>query len=157
MPVYNHYYPDPQDLINTTASADRLALEGPSVPVTISPVSQVVQALQAAGLPVPAPVSGLALIDTGGTLCMVDEAAVLQLAIPPFGSASIQGPTGQAQHLTYALAMTFPGTSLPNLTFTDCIGGPLQASGIVALIGRNVLRDFIFIYNGPAGSVSLAY
>jgi hypothetical protein len=50
-----------------------------------------------------------------------------------------------------------PRHPLPNLDFIDFIAGPLQASGIIAIVGRNVLRHFVLIYNGPGGCMSLAY
>lgn len=95
MPVYNHYYPDVNNQINTADSANRLVLYGPTVPVSVSPAPALVTYLQSQGLPVPPPVSGLALIDTGATLCMVDDSTVQALGIPPFGTTSIHTPAGQ--------------------------------------------------------------
>ena len=157
MPVYNHYYPDAQNLINTPDSAWELVRYGPVVPVTVSLTARHVEILQGLKFSVPNPASGNALIDTGSTLCAVDESIVKSLGIPPTGSEAILTPGGPSQRPTYPASLSFPGTTLPNISFTNFIGSPLQASGIVAIIGRNVLKDFVFVYNGPGGFVSLAH
>ncbi len=36
------------------------------------------------------------------------------------------------------------------------IGAPLQAQGILVLMGRDVLQHCVLVYNGPAGSFSLS-
>jgi hypothetical protein len=64
IPIYNHYYPDTNNLINTPDSAGRLAQEGPLLPVTVSLPATLVSFLEARSLPVPSPVSGYALVDT---------------------------------------------------------------------------------------------
>jgi len=157
VPIYNHYYPDTSNLVNTPDSATRLALEGPTLPVSVGLAPTLISFLQARSLPVPNPISGRALVDTGASLCMVDQAVVQSLNIPPFGVQSIHTPSGTAQQATYPASLSFPGTTLPNLSFIDFIAGPLQASGIVAIIGRSVLRYFLLVYNGPGGTISLAY
>jgi hypothetical protein len=157
MPVYNHYYPDTGNLINTPDSATRLATEGPLLPVTISVPPSLITVLQAHNRPVPPPMSGQALIDSGASLCMVDEQVARSFGLPPFGTMPINTPAGPTQCATYPASLSFPGTPLPNVEFFDFITGPLQGQGIIALIGRNVLRDFVFIYNGPGGCISLAY
>jgi hypothetical protein len=157
MPVYNQYFPDAANTINTPDSVTQLALRGPVVPVAIgvSPVLSVV--LQSLGREIPDPVVGWALIDTGATYCAVDEQVVQSLNIPPYGVSESITPAGPANQLNYAASISFPGTPLPNINFTDFIGCQIAAGGIVALIGRSVLRDFVMVYNGPGGSVSLAY
>ena len=97
------------------------------------------------------------MIDTGASLCAIDEAAAVSLGIPPAGAQAIFTPAGPASQPTYPASLSFPATTLPNITFAEFVGAPIQASGIIAIIGRNVLRDFVLIYNGPGGSVSLAY
>lgn len=157
MPVYNHYYPDSANQVNTLESARRLAFEGPTLPVAIGVPAPVLTYLQARNKPVPPPVVGQALIDTGASVCAIDEGIVQALGIPPFGAQAIHTPSGPAQQLTYPASLSFPGTPLPNISFADFVGAPLQAAGIVALIGRSVLRDYVFFYNGPGGSVTLTY
>lgn len=157
MPVYNHYYPDSSNQINTPASSEQLARYGPTVPVTISVTARHAAILQKLNLPVPTPESGLALIDTGATFCAVDDDVVKSLGIPQFGTTAVHTPSGAAQLPTYPAALSFPGTTLPNISFADFMGSPLKVQGIIALIGRNVLMDFVLVYNGPGGFVSFSY
>jgi hypothetical protein len=157
MPVYNHYYPDSKNQINTPESAAQLARYGPVVPVTIGVTARHATILQKLNLAVPTAISGSALIDTGSTFCAVDGDVVKSLGIPQFGTASVYTPSGTAQLPTYPASLSFPGTTLPNITFADFMGSPLKAQGIIALIGRNVLMDFVLVYNGPGGFVSLTY
>lgn len=56
----------------------------------------------------------------------------------------------------HPLRFSFPGTDLPPITFRRVAGSALQSQGIVALLGRDVLANFILVYNGPAGTFSLA-
>lgn len=157
MPIYSHYYPDGNNRIGTADSANRLARQGPLLPVTISPTPQFLAVLQNLGRTPPTPISGQALIDTGANLCTIDEQIVTALGIPPFGSAPIATPAGVSNHQTYPAALSFPGTTLPNLSFNDFVGTDIQNQGIIAIIGRNVLRFFILSYNGPGGHITLAY
>ena len=63
------------------------------------------------------------------------------------------GPQTQAQ---YPASFGFPGTGLPGVNFNFVIGCDLSGQGIVALIGRDVLRYFVMIYNGAFGQVILS-
>ena len=157
MPIYNRLYPDDNGRVNTAGSQDRLTQFGPIIPIAIGLAPGRLAMLLSAGLPAPAPVSGFAMIDTGASVCVIDEEALASLGITPSGTITISTPTGSAVQSTYAASLSFPGTPLPNTNFTDFVGSSLRAQGIVALIGRSVLRHFIVIYNGPGGSVSVAY
>lgn len=157
MPVYNHYYPDSNNLINTSESAQRLQIYGPTVPVAVSVTPAHAQVLTNGGQAVPPAVTGLALIDTGASLCSVDESVIQQLGIPSFGYMPVSGVTGASVQNTYPASLSFPGTMLPNVTFFDFIGSPLSGLGILVLIGRNVLSSFVLVYNGPGGHMSLSY
>lgn len=157
MPVYNHYYPDGNNHINTAESARLLAAAGPTIPVAIGVTPAHAAFLQGEGKTPPPAVSGLALIDTGASLCMVDESVIGQLGIPAFGYQNIAGATGSSTQATYAASLSFPGTPIPNITFADFVGSPLGQLGILVLIGRNVLSGFVLVYNGPGGHVSLSF
>jgi hypothetical protein len=157
MPVYNHYYPDSLNQINTLESAQRLASYGPTIPMAVSVTLAQARLLERNGQPIPPAVAGLALVDTGASLCCVDEAAIRQLGIPPFGYAPVAGATGSSNQTTYPASLSFPGTPIPNITFFDFVGSPLASLGILALIGRNVLAQFVMVYNGPGGHVSLSF
>lgn len=88
---------------------------------------------------------------------MVDESVIGQLGIPASGYQKIAGATGTSTQATYAASLSFPGTPIPNITFADFGAGPLAQLGILVLIGRNVLANFVLVYNGPGGHVSLSF
>lgn len=157
MPVYNHYYPDGNNKINTPASAARLITGGPTIPVAVFLVKEHVDQLTKENKTLPKPVTGLALIDTGATLCMIDVETLESLGVPPSGVENIIGATGQAPQPTYPASLAFPGTPIPPIAFTNFVGCNLKAAGIVAVLGRNVLTHFVMVYNGPGGFVSLSF
>jgi hypothetical protein len=157
MPIYNRLYLDDDGRVSTDGGQVQLAQFGPTIPVAIGLAPSTLAMFQSAGLPVPASVAGLAMIDTGAAVCVVDQDALTGLGLTPSGSMTISTTTGSAVRPTYTASLSFPGTSLPNITFTDFVGAPLQEHGVVALIGRSVLQHFIVIYNGPGGSVTVAH
>lgn len=157
MPIYNRLYPDDNGNVNSVGSQDRLTRIGPTIPVAIGLAPTFLAMFHSAGIPVPSPVTGLALIDTGASVCVIDDDAITGLGITPSGTMEVSTATGSAIRPTYAASISFPGTSLPNVNFTDFVGAPIGEHDIIALIGRSVLRHFVVIYNGPGGSVSVAY
>jgi hypothetical protein len=126
MPVYSRFYPDAHNRVGTPDSAALLATEGPTVPVSIGLPPQVISFLRGKGVPIPMPVAGLALIDTGAAVCAVDEAVIRSLNVPPSGVSMIATPSGVGQHATYPAALSFPGTALPEASFVDIVGAPLR-------------------------------
>lgn len=157
MPVYNHYYPDGNNQINTAESARLLSASGPTIPVAIGITAAHAAVLERQGQTPPPAITGRALIDTGASLCMVDESVIGRLGIPAYGYQKIAGATGSSTLATYPASLAFPGTPIPNITFTDFVGSPLAQLGILVLIGRNVLTSFVLVYNGPGGHVSLSF
>ncbi len=89
--------------------------------------------------------------------CLVDEGVMRALDIPVFGRTPHIGATGAADLPTYPASLSFPGTPLPNVSFFDFAATELAPLGLIAIIGRNVLANFVLVYNGRGGHVSLAY
>ncbi|MDE3068108.1 MAG: hypothetical protein KGJ60_11230 [Verrucomicrobiota bacterium] len=131
-----------------------LATRGPLVQVTISLADPIAAELVKQGKPVPPPVQGLALIDTGAGSC-IDEAAAQKLQLPVVNVVNM----ASASHAS-ANANVYPAklqiTGLP-MTFNApmCIGAPLAVQGLIALIGRDLLQHCTLIYNGNLGQISL--
>ncbi|HEY3125335.1 MAG TPA: hypothetical protein VGK70_14890, partial [Thermoanaerobaculia bacterium] len=64
----------------------------------------------------------------------------------------------------YPARLTFPGTNLHAMNFSFLLGARLSGVGVsglnvplVALLGRDILRSFVLVYNGPGGGFTLAY
>lgn len=129
---------------------------GPRVQITISPTQDQVKFLVDSGGSVPAPVSGLAMIDTGASITCIDTDAAAGAGLAVVDS----GPMSSATHPNeivpiYAgvmLILGFPHDFHTNRAY----GATLQGQGLIALIGRDVLSSAILVYNGPDDSFSLS-
>jgi len=160
MPVFNRYFlvPDPATPGTGTFGHDILFNGGPRLPVEIKVPNALASFLTQKGQQVPAPVSGEALVDTGASISCVDETVVQGLGINPVGIAQVGTPsTASTSQLQYPVLFQFPGTTLPSIEIAHALGSVLRPQGLLALIGRDILSSFVFVYNGLGGFVTLAY
>ena len=134
------------------------------------------RALFAKGEPVPKPVAGYALIDTGAMDSCLSGAAVAALVLPKAGEASHHGAHGQASLPTYDahLVLAFQATDGQRTTIEkkgrfaalhqlekyfdpfrprDVVGGPHTHVGV---IGRDILQYMTLTYDGRA-AVTLSW
>jgi predicted aspartyl protease len=138
--------------------------QGPLVSAYFGLSDQREIALREAGLPEPDLVNGIFLIDTGASLTCVDKVLLEQLQIPPSGTISIATPsTGGKGHTCWAYDVSL---FIPNVTkgkrglhvlMLQVAEIDIAYQGISGLIGRDVLANANFIYNGEAGLFTLAY
>lgn len=146
----------------------------PSVNVSISNNGPLIQALigisaprkeamEKAGIAVPAFVSGTFLIDTGAYGTCVDPALVRPLSLTPSGSVSIQTPSTNGTAVScnqYDVAIFIPGAGdeqgffIPALPILET---GLASQGIDGLIGRDILDRCTLIYIGSGRMLSLAF
>ncbi len=111
--------------------------------------------LQAGGT-LPAPVAGLALIDSGATSTCIDETIAQQLNLPAIDVVTIASAThASVQQSVYPIKVEVVGLPIA-INAPRAIGAPLQSQGILVLLGRDVLQHCVLVYNGPAGSFSLS-
>lgn len=139
-------------------------LKGPVVEVQVEVPQALAAALSALGQPIPAPVQGLALIDTGASVSAVDVTVIQQLGVQQVGQVSLATPTGAQPRQTFPGRFTFPSGNIPPMDFQTLVGADLIQQGIagtntpfIALIGRDILCHFVLVYNGLDGSFSLAF
>lgn len=113
----------------------------------------------------PAPVSGVALIDTGATATCVHEPVLQQLGLNPIGTIDSGTAAGLTQHKLYPARLEFPADGIDR-EFNSVAGVNLAGQAvilggathpIIALIGRDVLSDWILIYNGVGGVVTISF
>jgi hypothetical protein len=121
--------------------------------------------------PIPQPVSVVALLDTGAERTCVDPSVVTRLGLPVSGTGLSLAPGvgtgvpalgGSTVNFSYeaGLIILRPVTKPPsNLVIPELLVDelPLAAFGTEAVIGRDVLADCVLVYNGPAGSATLAH
>lgn len=129
---------------------------GPVIQVRVSAAPSVAQTILTKGGTLPPPVDGIALIDTGAANTCIDVDVAAMLNLPVTGQGSITSATHAAipcnLHPIEMEVVAWPVKFGTN----RAMGANLKAHGIVALIGRDLLRNCILIYNGTAGTFSLS-
>jgi hypothetical protein len=123
--------------------------------------SQREAALRAANQPVRPPVPIRALIDTGASATVIDESVLRQLGLAPTGTVQILTPSTRGVPITcmaydIKAGIYHPAHSLVLGTF-PVIAGDFTGQTISALIGRDVLRNCLFIYDGVALHFTIAF
>lgn len=155
MPAYNRLYSSHLFIFSPTALKDNGAVL--TVEISISNVLE--NLLKSQNLPIPQPITGIALIDTGATNSCVDQKIISTLGVQPVGTINSGTAGGIIQQNLYPAHFRFPQENL-DLNFTACAGVTLDGQNalgkpIVALLGRDILARFILIYNGPAGMFTI--
>lgn len=138
---------------------------GPVLNVLVHVPTALAQLLGNQGLPVPAPQAGLALIDTGASGTCVHEPILKALGLNAIGATTSGTAAGPTPHSLYPVRLDFPSDGIER-EFNSVVGVDLTGqfanlstgpAPIIALIGRDVLQDWIFIYNGVGGVISIAH
>jgi predicted aspartyl protease len=155
MPVFNFYHWSKSHGYTLTDS-------GPLVSVEISIPTALKEHLSAKGLPIPAPQSGFALIDTGAFATAVDQTIFDALSVSPIDKIKTSTPHGEAESPVYPATVTFPGLALTEMPMERIIGCNLkwqnvEGKEIIMLLGRDLLQYFLMVYNGKSADIFLAY
>jgi hypothetical protein len=137
-----------------------LAQHGPIIDVAISIPQALAELYTKQNIPIPSPIAGIALVDTGATRSCAHGSIMRQLGVNPIGVATSGTAAGQVQHNLYPAHFTFPAANI-NIDFSSVVGVNLTGQNIngkplIALIGRDVLAMGIFVYNGHVGAFSIA-
>jgi predicted aspartyl protease len=121
------------------------------------------QALQAAGEPVPPASMGRFLIDTGASSTCADPGLIGNLNLPMINQVAIMTPsTNGSQHMCdmYDASIFIPGRD-PQRGFLipalQIITTHLSSQGIDGLIGRDILNRCTVVYIGSEAALSLNY
>src|SRR5713226_7279540 len=160
MSIYNGIFSENDPSGGQRLSPALLAHLGPILQISVS-IPQALAALYTnQQIPIPSPVTGLALIDTGATKSCVHAPIMSNLGVNPIGVVTTGTPAGQVPQNLYPAHFTFPATGF-NIDFTSVIGADLTgqiilSQQLIALIGRDVLSLGTFIYNGSMGTFSFA-
>jgi predicted aspartyl protease len=141
---------------------------GAVFPIEVHVPTRIAELKTKEGAPVPKGASGLALLDTGATLTGIDRSVPEALGVPPVGQVETGTAAGKAKHSTYPARLVF--TSIPNLILEAQAAVGVDLSGlrvqfgqaqppqpIIALIGRDVLSNWLLVWNGPMGMWSISF
>lgn len=139
--------------------ADRLFSDGPWLPVAVEVPSAHSRVLVAHGLPVPQPVVGRALVDTGATHTCIDKQVAKRLGLPPLSSRDVLTASGITRQPVYFVMLTIATDPAQKIDPLPVLGADLAAAahGLIALIGRDLLARMALLYLGPAGEWALLW
>ncbi len=138
--------PPTPELLQATGPVGQVQLEVPAA---------LAQRLVAASTPIPAPVVGLALIDTGATVSCVDSSVPPRLTVNPVGRTTLSGATGRGASALYPMRLVIRGVGL-TVDYSHLVGAELSPMGYVALLGRDFLSRTLLVYHGPVGEYTLS-
>jgi predicted aspartyl protease len=139
------------------------AVSGPRIDAHIGVSKARLGALQAAGQPIPQLQKIRALVDTGASITTIDPTIISALGIQPTGAVPVHTPTTAGtpvQVNTFDVAVYIPITekSAPFvLPAVQVVESALKAQGFDALIGRDILQYCLFVYDGRANIISMAF
>jgi len=153
---------------STYATPDALASVGPLLIGQWLVPDALEKALVASGMPVPAPVVGHLLIDTGASTTCISASAAAELGLTPTGMGQSYGAHGCQQAMIYtarlAISIQDGGNKLVTFFERPVMAVPDLEKGIppganhggapirlVGLLGRDYLRHVNFSYRGPTG------
>lgn len=156
MPVYNRFAQ-----LNNQINPQILRLHGPLLSVEISIPAALADLYNQMKQPIPQPKTGFAMLDTGAFRTCVDNTTIQGLGVRPVGLEPMLTPSGRKNQNTYPDHFRFPGTSI-DLEFSAALGADLteqtfNGQPIIALVGRDILAESVFIYNGLAGMFTLTH
>ena len=120
------------------------------------------EALKKVGQLVPAPVNARALIDTGASCTSIDPTVLKKLGVVSTGTTPVHTPStksGQphvANQFDISIIVLHPKLSW-TLTAVPIIEAELLHQGLHALIGRDILSNCLFTYDGQAKTFCLAF
>ena len=143
MPTYNRFIlkPPPPGQLGGTPNPEGLAVVGPILDIQIEIPTALAEVLQVANRPIPIPVVGIALVDTGASITSIDVSVATRLGLNPNGVARVGTAGGARQQSTYQARFSFPGTPLPGFEHPKVLGCDLTGQTvlnhqpIIALIG----------------------
>lgn len=138
-----------------THPPDSLVVFGPQLRIAVAVPPVLHQSFAAAGRNVPAPREGQALIDSGCTRTSVHQQIVSELEIPPTGLTTLFSASGPARAVLFPVQLLFPTLGGTDVVLPQAVSCNLEGQGLAVLIGRDLLRHFVMIYDGPGGRVTL--
>ena len=94
-----------------------------------------------------------ALIDTGASLCCIDEILAKKIGLRLVNHRPLHGVAGEKLHPVYYGSLTIPSL---NLKYRGQLTGAKLSENHPILLGRDILEQVIMIYDGPTGQITLS-
>jgi hypothetical protein len=146
----------------TDEIGDTLEGNGPIIAVEIGIPEALEKFRLQNGLSIPPRYTGFALIDTGASISAVHEEILKGLDILPVDAIPSRSPHGTSRSLVYPTRVSFPTIAVKDQGISRVIGCDLKwethdRREIIMLVGRDLLKHFLVVYNGISSVVTLAY
>ena len=133
-----------------------LKADGPIIEVLIAPSRHLVEVMQSNKQTPPQPVKAIAMIDTGASSSVVNQDIIKQLGIEPIAAVKINTPSDSGVScFQYQAVIMFP--SKVAIGTSELIAAPLKGQPVQCLIGRDILKNSVLIYNGYAQTITLSF
>lgn len=138
-----------------------LSPDGCTITLYLGVSAQRQAALKAANRAIPSIVRIVALIDTGASGTAIEEKILQQLGLTPTGTVNILTPSTAGNPVVcmsydVMLGIYHPTFSLLNGNF-PVIAANFTGQNIQALVGRDILKDCVLIYNGTNSTFTLGF
>ena len=140
-----------------------IAAGGALVDIFVALSTYRVDVLKEAGMGFPPPARAQAMIDTGASISTISPRVAKDLALVPSGVTAIHSATtgGASQNSNlYDVCLAFVQPSIKvlgvNIPVIE-VDLSLSAPGVDVLLGRDLLRQCLFIYDGQSGTFVLAF
>lgn len=133
-----------------------LQQRGPCVQVSVTLAQVLAQILIQQGKELPAPITGLGLIDTGASVTCIDEDVARRLGLPAIDVVTMSSAShAKTERNVYPIQIDVVGVPI-KFQAHHAIGAELASQGIISLIGRDVLQFCTLFYNGLTGEMTLS-
>jgi hypothetical protein len=133
---------------------------GPLLAVEITAPLELKRYLHRQGLTPYSTRSGFALIDTGAAISSIDESIFDEMEILSVDSVLIRTPHGIAPMKAYNASASFPSIGIFELSFERIPGCDIReltgaGQDVIMLLGRDILSNLVFVYDGPNSQISI--
>jgi predicted aspartyl protease len=136
--------------------AQALQQRGPIVQVAVTVQQAFATALAQEGKPVPQPVMGYAVIDTGASNTCIDDETARSMNLPVIDVGVIHSAShAQTPSNIYPVQIEIVGFRI-NFQSARTMGAALKEQGLLMLLGRDLLERCTLFYNGLTGQITLS-
>ena len=133
---------------------------GPLVAVEVTAPLKLKRYLHAQGLVPYSTRSAFALIDTGAAVSAIDDSIFTEMEILSVDSILTRTPHGTTPLKVFNASASFPSLGIFEMPLDRVLGCDVHdvtdaGQDVIMLIGRDILRHFVFIYDGPNSRISI--
>jgi len=137
-----------------SADVQNLALHGARLDIEIGVPSVVVDYYKSHGQTPPAPQKARAMIDSGASISGVKPSIAKAAGLIQTSSVGVSGVIGTENRPVYTAALKLPAYDV-NFDVMDIAGIDLPQQDLDVLLGRDVLKQAVFTYDGRDGVFSI--